>query len=206
MLPIRALHKNTVLETVKRPSPRVPAVGIALVRAAAAANGRAVPNSARTDKIGTIRAVSLFTGAGGFCEGVRLAGWHVECAVESDKQACATYAANFDDVPLFKDDIARFLSIFVPGIPTVEQLVARQIDVVYGGPPCQGFSQIGPRDPNDPRNRLYLQFVSVVRQLQPRVFVMENVPNMLAIDNGHFKNRILNAFHTAGFGGCPALC
>jgi DNA (cytosine-5)-methyltransferase 1 len=112
-----------------------------------------------------LRGVSLFSGAGGFCEGVRLAGWKVACAVESDAQACLTHAANFDDVPLFKGDIVRFLEEEQPGVPGLDQLVAQNIDVVYGGPPCQGFSQIGPRDLNDPRNFLYEEFVRVVPPL-----------------------------------------
>lgn len=147
----------------------------------------------------TLNAVSLFSGAGGFCEGVRLAGWRVVCAVEADAQACLTHAANFGDVALFRGDIARFLLDPQPGVPSVDELDAQEIDVVYGGPPCQGFSQIGPRDLNDPRNRLYEEFVRVVRQLRPRAFVMENVPNMVAMRNGHFKTKILDAFRSAGY-------
>jgi DNA (cytosine-5)-methyltransferase 1 len=146
-----------------------------------------------------LTAVSLFSGAGGFCEGVRLAGWEVVCAVESDAQACLTHAANFDDVALFKGDITSFLQDAQPGVPGLGELVARKIDVVYGGPPCQGFSQIGPRDLNDPRNRLYKEFVRVVRLLRPRAFVMENVPNMVAMQNGHFRTKILDAFRKAGY-------
>lgn len=144
-------------------------------------------------------AVSLFSGAGGFCEGVRLAGWNVVCAVESDPQACLTHAANFADVALYKGDIARFLQDEQPGVPGLRELTAQKIDMVYGGPPCQGFSQIGPRNFADPRNRLYEEFVRVVRLLRPRTFVMENVPNMLAMKNGHFKARILDAFREAGY-------
>lgn len=147
----------------------------------------------------TLTAVSLFAGAGGFCEGVRLAGLKVICAVEADAQACLTHSANFDDVALFKGDIARFLQDPQPGVPSLDELVARKIDVVYGGPPCQGFSQIGPRNLNDPRNRLYEEFVRVVRLLRPRAFVMENVPNMMAMKNGHFRTKILDAFRDAGY-------
>ena len=147
----------------------------------------------------TLTAVSLFSGAGGFCEGVRLAGWNVVCAVESDAQACLTHAANFGDVALFKGDIARFLQDEQPGVPTLGELTAQKIDMVYGGPPCQGFSQIGPRNLDDPRNRLYEEFVRVVRVLRPRAFVMENVPNMVAMKNGHFKTKIVNAFREAGY-------
>jgi DNA (cytosine-5)-methyltransferase 1 len=146
-----------------------------------------------------LTAVSLFCGAGGFCDGVRLAGWKVVCAVESDAQACMTHSANFDEVALYKGDIARFLADPQPGVPGLNELVAQNIDLVYGGPPCQGFSQIGPRDLGDPRNLLYEEFVRVVRLLQPRSFVMENVPNMVAMQNGHFRTKILSAFRAAGY-------
>jgi DNA (cytosine-5)-methyltransferase 1 len=143
----------------------------------------------------TIRAISLFCGAGGFCEGARLAGWKVVSAVESDPQACRTHAANFPEVQLHEGDIGGFLTgrgrgRAVPGEP---------IDIVYGGPPCQGFSQIGPRDLSDPRNVLYKEFVRICRKVNARAFVMENVPNMIAMKNGHFKSKILLAFAAAGY-------
>ncbi|MCC6982493.1 MAG: DNA cytosine methyltransferase [Bauldia sp.] len=146
-----------------------------------------------------LTAVSLFSGAGGFCEGFRLAGWEVVCAVEADGDAAQTHAANFTDVAHFQGDIARFLIDERPGVPTCRQMTGQQVDAVFGGPPCQGFSQIGPRNLDDPRNRLYEEFVRVVRILRPRVFVMENVPNMVAMKNGHFKTRIIDAFQQAGY-------
>lgn len=145
------------------------------------------------------KAVSLFAGAGGFCEGVRLAGFKVVCAVESDPDACRTHAANFKNVPLFEGDIARFLRDSRKGVPSRTDLIKAGIDLVYGGPPCQGFSIIGPRQLSDPRNRLYKQFVRVVRALQPRMFIMENVPNMVTMENGHFRKKILGAFRRAGY-------
>jgi DNA (cytosine-5)-methyltransferase 1 len=144
------------------------------------------------------KAISLFSGAGGFCEGVRLAGFKVICAVESDKSACLTHRANFTDVALFEGDVTRFLRDERPGIPGRAEL-ANKIDLVYGGPPCQGFSQIGPRKLNDPRNRLYRQFVRVVRLVRPSMFIMENVPNMFAMENGHFRGKILGSFRRAGY-------
>lgn len=152
-----------------------------------------------------LTAVSLFSGAGGFCEGVHLADWKVVCAVEADAWACLTHAANFDDVALFKGDIARFLEDGQPGVPGLAELVTQKIDIVYGGPPCQGFSQIGPRNLKDPRNLLYEEFVRVVRLLRPRAFVMENVPNMVAMQNGHFKAKILDAFRSAGYARTAVL-
>ena len=148
----------------------------------------------------TLQCVSLFSGAGGFCEGFRLAGWKVLCAVEADAQACLTYAANFRDVPLFRDRIERFLNASQEGTPSLKELSEEAIDLVYGGPPCQGFSQIGPRKLSDPRNQLYGEFVRVVRLLKPRAFVMENVPNMVNMHNGHYRSKIASAFARAGFG------
>jgi len=141
----------------------------------------------------TIRAISLFCGAGGFCEGARLAGWQVVSAVESDPQACRTHAANFPEVQLHEGDIDGFLKGRGSALPE------QPIDIVYGGPPCQGFSQIGPRDLSDPRNALYKEFVRICRTVKARAFVMENVPNMVAMKNGHFKSKILSAFAAAGY-------
>lgn len=142
-----------------------------------------------------VRAVSLFCGAGGFCEGARMAGWQVVAAVESDTQACDTHAANFPEVKLHEGDIAGFLK----GRGWRQALGSDPIDVVYGGPPCQGFSQIGPRDLSDPRNALYKEFVRICRVVRARAFVMENVPNMVAMRNGHFRTEILSAFASAGY-------
>ncbi len=142
----------------------------------------------------TVRAISLFCGAGGFCEGARLAGWEVVSAVELDPQACGIHAANFPEVRLHEGDIVSFLKG-----GRGKELPNELIDIIYGGPPCQGFSQIGPRDPSDPRNGLYKEFVRICLRVKPRAFVMENVPNMVAMKNGHFKSEILSAFAAAGY-------
>jgi DNA (cytosine-5)-methyltransferase 1 len=144
-------------------------------------------------------AVSLFSGAGGFCEGVRLAGFKLSCAVEMDEHAARTHGINFPKVPMFRGDVSRFLVDQHPGVPTKRELVDGDVDLVFGGPPCQGFSQIGPRDLKDPRNLLYLEFARVLKALKPKVFVMENVPNMVAMKNGHFRDLILAALKGAGY-------
>jgi DNA (cytosine-5)-methyltransferase 1 len=143
----------------------------------------------------TTKAISLFCGAGGFCEGARMAGWDIMAAVEVDAYACQTHAANFPEVRLHERDIAGFLK----GRGRREPLGAEPIDVVFGGPPCQGFSQIGPRDLSDPRNALYEEFVRICQTLRARAFLMENVPNMVAMRNGHFRTKILSAFASAGY-------
>ena len=150
-------------------------------------------------------ALSLFSGCGGFCEGAKLAGFDVVGAVEHDRFAVQTYAHNFPEVPLFADDVHAFMNPEDPRWTTEEAkrfdgVVPGELDLVFGGPPCQGFSQIGPRSLGDPRNQLYLEFLRVVRATRPRVVLMENVPNMLWLSRGVFKHEILKAFRRTGYG------
>lgn len=148
-------------------------------------------------------AVSLFSGCGGFCEGVRLAGFDVKAAVEIDRFATQTYRENFPEVPLFEGDVHDFLNAesatwarVASDFPDVEP---GKVDMLFGGPPCQGFSQIGTRILDDPRNELYMQFIRVLKYLKPRVFLIENVPNMLLLDKGRFKREVLEALKEAGY-------
>jgi DNA (cytosine-5)-methyltransferase 1 len=156
--------------------------------------------------VSAYRAVSLFSGCGGFCEGVRLAGFEVRGAVEHDRYAVETYRHNFPEVPLFPGDIHDFLT---PGSAAWQAVAAQfpdleqgKVDLLFGGPPCQGYSQIGTRILDDPRNELYLQYVRVLKTLRPRVFLMENVPNMLLLAKGRFKREVLEAFTEAGYANC----
>lgn len=150
-------------------------------------------------------AVSLFSGCGGLCEGVRLAGFKVVSAVEWDSFACTTYRANFPEVALFEGDVHDFLN---PESETWQREAVHHEglkvgpDLLFGGPPCQGYSQIGTRILDDPRNELYLQYIRVLKDLQPRVFLMENVPNMLLLGKGRFKREVLEALKEAGYSNC----
>ncbi len=149
------------------------------------------------------RAVSLFSGCGGFCEGVRLAGFEVKAAVEWDRFAVETYKHNFPEVPLFANDIHAFFyddsEQWKSAKTRFADVQQGTIDLLFGGPPCQGYSQIGTRILDDPRNELYLQYVRMLRILQPRVFIMENVPNMLLLAKGRFKREVLEAFAEVGY-------
>lgn len=125
--------------------------------------------------------VSTFAGCGGSSLGYSMAGFRELLAVEWDDHAAAMFARNFPDVPLHRGDIA--------GVdPAVLDIEPGTLDVLDGSPPCQGFSTSGSRNPDDPRNRLFLQFVRLLGAWQPRAFVMENVASMAA-----GKNRIVFA-------------
>ena len=148
-------------------------------------------------------ALSLFSGCGGFCEGARLAGFSVRVAVEKDRYAAETYRQNFPEVSLFEDTVEAFL------VPADRRWAAERerfpsvqdgtLDLLFGGPPCQGFSSIGTRDLKDPRNKLYGEFVRILYKTQPRAFVMENVPNMLTLAKGRFGKEALKALRAAGY-------
>lgn len=149
-----------------------------------------------------MKAVSLFAGCGGFCEGAELAGFEVSVAVEWDKYACMTYRENFPKTPLFEGDIHEFLK---PESDHETRYKLQDIDLVFGGPPCQGFSQIGPRNLLDDRNVLYKEFARVIQSLKPRMFVMENVPNLLLMQKGHFRDSIIKHFSDMGYSNTTFL-
>ena len=157
-----------------------------------------VRNSLRRMKTDKLKAVSLFSGCGGFCEGIELAGYKIASAVEKDRFAADTYRFNFPNVPLFDGDVREYLH--PEHKETTQDLDLEDVDLVFGGPPCQGFSQIGTRSLDDERNNLYHEFVRVLKALNPPVFLMENVPNIVALYKGHYKNLILAAFKEAGYG------
>ncbi|MGL5824565.1 MAG: DNA (cytosine-5-)-methyltransferase [Nocardioides sp.] len=116
----------------------------------------------------TVRLLDLFAGAGGMSRGfLDVPGFKVVGAVENDLQAAATFAANFGEKLVRQADIADYTNV-------------PQADVVIGGPPCQGFSNLGSKDPADPRNALFGEFVRVVKASKADVFVFENVNRFAA--------------------------
>ncbi len=112
--------------------------------------------------------VSLFCGLGGLDLGFEWEGYKIIWANDFSQDACKSYTINFGIKP-FQGDINE---IPIEEIP--------DSDVIIGGPPCQSFSLVGQRQPNDPRGKLVFKFVEIVRAKQPRAFVMENVPGITA--------------------------
>lgn len=121
-----------------------------------------------------LRFVDLFAGAGGISEGFRQAGWHAVAGSDVDPDACATYSLNFPEAIAVCGDLRS------RGIRARLLTAAAGVDVVTGGPPCQGFSQVRnhSRLIDDPKNSLYREFVRLVGRIEPKAFVMENVPGM----------------------------
>ena len=114
----------------------------------------------------SFNAISLFTGAGGMDVGFEKAGVNVVFANEIMKEAAETYLANHPNCRLVNDDINNVLD---------ELDEYKGMDLVFGGPPCQGFSVAGKMDPDDERSKLIFTFLDVVEKVHPKAFVMENV-------------------------------
>jgi len=118
--------------------------------------------------------IDLFCGAGGLSTGFRMAGFDVLLGIDNIPVFCETFRKN--DKKAICGDIR---DISVEEIKHEIGDVA--VDVVIGGPPCQGFSHAGRRDTKDPRNSLFVEFVRIVNGLKPKFFVMENVPGILTM-------------------------
>src|SRR5919106_1165841 len=130
-------------------------------------------------------AIDLFAGAGGMSLGFEEAGFDVVAALESDRAHAAAHAFNFPRCEMVRRDAAAVTGddlrvAAARGLQALGRPRERSttIDVVFGGPPCQGFSVGGHLDPNDPRNELVVHFARLVAELRPAAFVLENVPAM----------------------------
>src|SRR2546422_5545765 len=143
----------------------------------------------------------VFSGAGGMTNGFVRAGFRVALAVDCDPNAVDTYEANHSNV--HPDRIVRGDIRHVPTSKFRAVTTSHPIDVVIGGPPCQGFSLAGARTRtningcrfrDDPRNELYREFLRVVSALEPVFFVMENVPGILSAKDGLYVRQILEDF------------
>ena len=149
--------------------------------------------------------VSLFSGIGGFDLGFDRAGFKSLVAVEQDEDAAATYRRNLiEGDHLDQDEPPVLMERDVRKIATWEILEAAGIGVggltaISGGPPCQGFSHIGPREEDDPRNELYLEMARIVHQAKPVSFVMENVPGLATMKDGQAIMEVCETFAAAGY-------
>lgn len=140
-----------------------------------------------------MKIIDLFAGVGGLSHGFTMAGFEVAFAVEHDKEIANTYQQNHITTDVFSDDIEKL------DIKQVSEKY-KNIDVIVGGPPCQGFSQKGKRlSLNDSRNYLFKYFIDFVKIFEPKYFLLENVPNITTTSDGFFKDEILKAFNDMGY-------
>ncbi|MFC3862222.1 DNA (cytosine-5-)-methyltransferase [Deinococcus antarcticus] len=200
---VNAIHHG---QTVCRPKPRCETCQIKLL----CATGREkIAENYRSESRMTL--VDMFCGAGGLSDGFRRAGYRTVLAVDADDLAMQTYRLNHPEV-----DPEAMLTRDIRGFRDEAELIRKilgdtPIDVLVGGPPCQGFSRAGlraktahgaPPASSDERNHLYRELVDLLEVLQPRAMVMENVPGMGEVqyeDGGSFINAVTSAMEAAGY-------
>lgn len=137
--------------------------------------------------------IDLFSGAGGFLRGFMDAGFEPIFSVEKWEAAIKTHELNYPQVKLLDKDIREIDNDFL------KQYKNMDVDVIIGGPPCQGFSTIGKRLVKDPRNELVFEFIRFVRIIQPKMFIMENVKGLLSLKKGEISESIKEEFEKVGY-------
>lgn len=140
--------------------------------------------------------IDLFAGAGGMSLGFEQAGFDVAAAVEIDPIHSAVHKFNFPNCAVVARSVA---DVSGDEIRRAAGIGNRAVDCVFGGPPCQGFSLIGHRALEDPRNALVLEFVRLVSELKARTFVFENVKGLTVGRHRRFLDELVQAFDAAGY-------
>jgi DNA (cytosine-5)-methyltransferase 1 len=140
------------------------------------------------------KVIDLFSGCGGLSKGFLDAGYQVPLGIDYSKDAIKTFDYNHPDSKGIVADLLTKTPLEIQ-----EDVGIKDIDVIIGGPPCQGFSLAGKRIIDDDRNKLYQSFVAFVKHFQPKAFLMENVPNIISMGKGAVKDAIITEFEELGY-------
>ena len=140
--------------------------------------------------------LDLFCGCGGLSEGFRLAGYKIIGGIDINEDSIKTYAHNFPKAITICEDLLNFKDRYISDV-----FGNKNIDIIVGGPPCQGFSNANrwQKESKDPRNKLFYEYLRFVKVLKPKVVVIENVRGILTKDHGYAKNRILKLIRSLGY-------
>mgnify|MGYP001222303450 CR=1 FL=1 len=148
-----------------------------------------------------MKVLDLFCGCGGISSGFYKSGFEIVGGIDSDKDSIETFKYNFPNANVICDDISKiqnnFISDFFPA----------DVDIIVGGPPCQGFSNANrwQNEKDDPRNKLFFEFLRFVERINPRVILIENVRGILTKDNGFAKERIIENIKSLGYEIFPEI-
>lgn len=140
--------------------------------------------------------IDLFSGAGGLSLGFEQAGFDIVAAVDIDPVHCAVHHFNFPHTAAIPRSVDSLSAVEIREAAAIGD---RTVDCVFGGAPCQGFSMIGHRALDDPRNRLVRHFVRLVAELQPRTFVFENVKGLTVGKHRSFLEELVAEFKQVGY-------
>lgn len=145
--------------------------------------------------MGKYNAIDLFCGCGGLSYGFEKAGFNILLGIDNDEKALETFELNHDNAKSICGDITE-----IHYEEHIKPLIGNKtIDIIIGGPPCQGMSLSGPRKFDDPRNKLYLSYIRLVDEIRPKMFVIENVPGLVGLFGGQIKDSIIEKFEKMGY-------
>lgn len=138
--------------------------------------------------------ISLFTGAGGLDIGFKEAGFEGLLASDIMQQAHDSYLLNYPNETYLLGDVRKL------SIAEIKKFIGKKkIDVIIGGPPCQGFSNMGNKNSADPRNMLFESYVKIVDAIHPKCFVFENVKGLYTMFEGRYFEQVISAFNSIGY-------
>ncbi len=140
------------------------------------------------------KVLDLFCGCGGLSLGFMQAGYQIVAGIDSWQDALDTFAFNHQGAKAIQADLFHISPQEIK-----QQYDIHHVDIIIGGPPCQGFSIAGKRMIDDERNQLYKSFVEFVKFYQPQAFLMENVPNIISMGKGSIKEQIVQDFSALGY-------
>jgi DNA (cytosine-5)-methyltransferase 1 len=141
--------------------------------------------------------VDLFCGAGGLSEGFRKAQFKPIFASDFDEMALKTFSCNHPKIPIKHCSASELTRDVIYDTCGLNKKF--KVDVLIGGPPCQGFSIAGSRLPDDPKNKLVLEFIRLTNELKPSAFLFENVPGIISMQNGNVIKVLENEFKELGY-------
>lgn len=149
-----------------------------------------------------LNAIDLFSGAGGLHMGFEKAGFNIRLCIDNDRLVERTHKRNFPNIPMINRDIRKVSPDEIRGYTR-----GKILDVIIGGPPCQGFSTIGHRSSSDPvkrykhdaRNELVLVYANLIKELKPKFIVMENVKGILTLEKGAYLKHVMQTLKEAGY-------
>ena len=146
-------------------------------------------------KVDVKNSLDLFVGAGGLTSGFEQAGINSVCGCDIILNACVTLKINNPHI----DVICGDLTLQETKDRIYKSIEKNRVDLICGGPPCQGFSMAGKRFVDDPRNKLFKEYLDILKHVMPKVFVMENVDGMKSMQQGKVYQEILKSFTEAGY-------
>lgn len=141
-----------------------------------------------------MNAIDLFCGCGGLSYGFECSGVNILLGIDNDEMALKVFERNHKNAKSICGDITEI------NYSDIKKVIGNQkIDLIIGGPPCQGMSLSGPRKFDDPRNKLYLSYIRLVEEIKPKAFVIENVPGLVSLFKGQIKENILYRLTALGY-------